>query len=86
MAHANDKFFPVLVRVAVPEGGFGATYPKFVAYLDQACGKGGWAIHPTYRSAFPRDAVFFHFTDPTVAAPFLEAFELEALAVNRAST
>lgn len=80
-AHADDKRFPVRVRVAVPEGGFGTEYPKFVAYLDRACGKGGWAIHPAYRSAFPQDAVFFYFADPSVAPLFLEMFGLAALEV-----
>lgn len=78
-ARIDERRFPVRVRVAVPEGGFGKRMDDMVCHLDDVTGRGRWARHPAGRDAILVDATFFYFADVAAAAVFLEAFGLETV-------
>ena len=41
-----ERRFPVRVRIAVPEGGFGRQFAVMHDWLDAVCGEGGWSSAP----------------------------------------
>lgn len=78
---ADEKRFPVRVRVVVPDGGFVTCGPNLYPWLDDKCGRFNWAFHPAYQTSYPVDSVYVYFSDMAVASEFLEAFNLETLEV-----
>ena len=80
-ARIDERRYPVRIRIAAPPGGFGPRHADMIRYLDQNCGRDGWAEHPAYRTAFPINAVFIYFSDAAGVAPFLDAFKLETVEI-----
>lgn len=62
------------VLIAVPPSGFGAQIAIMRAWLDQSCGRGGWASAPAGRAGVVNDAVAFYFADRAAARAFVERF------------
>jgi hypothetical protein len=46
MIREAERRFPVRLRVAVPEGGFGEWLDRTIAWLDENCGADGWVMTP----------------------------------------
>jgi hypothetical protein len=82
----DDRYFPVRVRIAVPQGGFGEQLNLMYGWLNMHAGRGNFAIHSA-----PNDlnavlnaitgversrvgAALFYFMDVSVARAFVERF------------
>jgi hypothetical protein len=69
----DDRYFPVRVRICVPEGGFGEQLNVMYGWLNMHAGRGNFAIHGA-----PNDlglgAAFFYCMDVCVAKAFVERF------------
>ena len=78
----DDRFFPVRVRIAVPQGGFGEQLNVMPGWLNMHAGRGNFAIHsaPNDLNAITGversrvDAALFYFMDVSVARAFVERF------------
>jgi hypothetical protein len=78
----DDRFFPVRVRIAVPQGGFGEQLNVMHGWLNMHAGRGNFAIHsaPNDLNAITGversrvDAALFYFVDVGVARAFVERF------------
>lgn len=66
-----ERRFPVRVRVAVPEGGFGQRIDGMRRWLDDNCGADGWAMTPAGLRGVVNDAVAIYFADAALAAAFV---------------
>ena len=64
-----DRRYPVRIRVAVPDGGFGQRLDQIHAWLDQNAGAEGWAW-TRFRGVL-NDAVSIYFADATMASAFV---------------
>jgi len=62
------------VLVAVPPRGFGAQLPIMRAWLDESCGRAGWASAPAGTGGILNDAVAFYFADCDAARAFVDRF------------
>ena len=62
------------VLVAVPPDGFGRQLAIMRAWLDQHCGKAGWASAPAGLAGIVNDAIAFYFPDRAAAGAFIERF------------
>jgi hypothetical protein len=71
MISEAEKRFPVRVRVAVPEGGFGERLNRMHAWLDENCGADGWVMTPSGLRGVVNDAVAVYFLDAQHAAAFV---------------
>lgn len=71
---AAERRFPVRVRIAVPQGGFGRQLAVMHAWLDEVCGKAGWTSAPAGRAGIVNDAVAFYFDDAVFAQAFVNRF------------
>ncbi|HTQ33343.1 MAG TPA: hypothetical protein VMI30_04155 [Stellaceae bacterium] len=69
-----ERQFPVRVRVAVPEGGFGRQLAVMHDWLDEVCGEAGWASAPAGLTGIVNDAVAFYFDDTGLAQAFVNRF------------
>ena len=69
-----ERRFPVRVRVAVPEGGFGRQLAVMHDWLDAVCGEGGWSSAPAGLTGVVNDAVAFYFDDTGSAEAFVNRF------------
>jgi hypothetical protein len=69
----DDRFFPVRVRIGVPEGGFGEQLNVMHGWLNLHAGRGNFAIHSAPND-LGIDAALFYFMDVTVARAFVERF------------
>ncbi len=75
---ADDKYFPIRVRVQVPEEGFGYKLSEMHAWLDVNAGRGRWGWNAdNVLSRTARDATSFYLLDEQLIAPFIEAFGLK---------
>jgi hypothetical protein len=72
--HDAERRFAVRVRIAVPQGGFGRQFSDMHAWLDDACGKAGWASAPAGLGGVANDAVAFYFDDAAIAQAFVNRF------------
>ena len=82
-ARENASRFPVQVRIAVPEGGLITCGPDLYPWLDRHCnGRSGWAFIPSYNVTRPVESVVLCVADISVAADFLEAFDLETVELS----
>jgi hypothetical protein len=78
----DDRFFPVRVRIAVPQGSFGEQLNLMYGWLNMHAGRGNFAIHsaPNDLNAITGversrvDAALFYFMDVSVARAFVERF------------
>jgi hypothetical protein len=78
----DDRFFPVRVRIGVPQGGFGEQLNVMHGWLNMHAGRGNFAIHSapndlnviTGVERSRVDAALFYFVDITVARAFVERF------------
>ena len=73
----DDRFFPVRVRIAVPQGGFGEQLNVMHGWLNMHAGRGNFAIHSApndLNAVLGRDAALFYFVDVSVARAFVERF------------
>jgi len=72
----DDRFFPVRVRIAVPQGGFGEQLNLIYGWLNMHAGRGNFAIRaPNDLNAITGvDAALFYFLDVSVAKAFVERF------------
>ena len=74
---SDDRFFPVRVRIAVPQGGFGEQLNVMHGWLNMHVGRGNFAMHSAPNdlyAALTVEAVFFYFVDISVARAFIERF------------
>jgi hypothetical protein len=74
---SDDRYFPVRVRIAVPQDGFGEQLNTMYGWLNMHAGRGNYAIHGTPNdlyAALSVEAVFFYFVDISVAKAFVERF------------
>ena len=79
---ADEKRFPVRIRIATPEGGTITFGPEFYTWLDGRCGgRKGWAMHDAYSTTRPVGSFYLYVPDVVVAAEFLERFNLETVEV-----
>jgi len=62
------------VLIAVPPAGFGAQLTIMRAWLDQNCGRDGWASAPAGHNGIVNDAVAFYFADREAARAFVGRF------------
>ena len=69
----DDRFFPVRVRIAVPQGGFGEQLNVMHGWLNMRAGRGNFAIHSAPND-LRIDAALFYFMDIAVARAFVERF------------
>jgi hypothetical protein len=70
----SERQFPVRVRIAVPPDGFGRQLAVMHAWLDGACGPGGWGTAPAGLAGVVNDAVAFYFADAASAHAFVNRF------------
>jgi len=73
----DDRFFPVRVRIAVTQRGFGGQVNVMYGWLNMPAGRGNFAIHcaPNDLNAITGvDAALFYFLDVSVAKAFVERF------------
>ncbi|HEY1797224.1 MAG TPA: hypothetical protein VGG57_14025 [Stellaceae bacterium] len=70
----TDRAFPVRVRLAVPPDGFGRQLATMHAWLDETCGRDGWASAPAGVAGIVNDAVAFYFEDAAFAHAFVNRF------------
>ncbi|MGO8921124.1 MAG: hypothetical protein ACLQJR_35005 [Stellaceae bacterium] len=68
-----ERHFPVRVRVAVPQGGFGHQYNLIFRWLDQFVGKAKY-WHGAGSSAYGAETVFFYFLTVEAAKAFVDRF------------
>jgi hypothetical protein len=66
-----ESRFPVRVRIAIPDGGFGERLNRIQAWLDNDCGADGWAITPAAPSDGVNDAVAVYFHNAALASAFV---------------
>ena len=74
---ADDRYFPVRVRIAVPPGGFGEQLNAMHGWLNLHAGRGNFAIHGAphdVSAVLGTDAAHFYFADISVAKAFVERF------------
>jgi len=69
-----ERNFPVRVRVAVPQDGFGRQLLVMHAWLDEVCGEAGWTSAPAGLAGVVNDAVAFYFDDTAFAQAFVNRF------------
>ena len=69
-----ERQFPVRVRIAVPQGGFGRQLAVMHAWLDEVCGEAGWTSAPAGLAGVVNDAVAFYFDDTALAQAFVNRF------------
>ena len=73
----DDRFFPVRVRIAVPQGGFGEQLNVMYGWLNMHAGRGNFAIHSVpndLNAVLGSDAAHFYFVSIEVARAFVERF------------
>jgi hypothetical protein len=82
----DDRFFPVRVRIAVPQGGFGDQLNVMYGWLNLHAGRGNFAIYSannTLNAVLGSDAALFYFMDVSVARAFVERFACGLTVVSR---
>ncbi len=62
------------VLIAVPPAGFGPQLRIMRAWLDQSCGREGWASAPAGHGGIVNDSVAFFFAERAAARAFVERF------------
>lgn len=75
---ADEKYFPIRVRVRVPQEGFGYQLGEIHAWLNTHAGRGRWgwnADNVLTRGA--QDAVSFYLLDATLITLLIETFDLQ---------
>jgi hypothetical protein len=72
-----ERYFPVRVRVAVPDEGFGAQFDAMHAWLEAQIGRGAFWIGAS--SGPSQDAALFYFLDVDAAKGFIDRFACGAL-------
>jgi len=83
-ARDNARRFPVQVRIAVPEGGMRTRGADLYAWLDRHCGgRSGWTFLQSYEVTRPVDSILLCVSDISVAADFLETFDLETVELTK---
>ena len=70
---AAERYFPVRVRIGIPQGGFGEQLNVMHGWLNMHAGRGNFAIHSAPND-LGVDAAFFYFVDIGVAKAFVERF------------
>lgn len=73
-----ERFFPVRVRIAVPEGGFGAQLDDMSAWLRGQFGHDAFWIGSSAGPAV-QDSALFYFLDAETATAFVDRFACGAL-------
>lgn len=73
---ADQTVFPLMVRVAVPEGGFGQQLDDMYAWLDRHVGQRRYAHNADSIPGY-QDAMSFHFFEIGHMTGFLAQFEFE---------
>lgn len=66
-----ERRFPVRVRVAISDAGFGQRLNRMHAWLDENCGADGWSITPAGMRGVVNDAITVYFRDAKLAAAFV---------------
>jgi hypothetical protein len=81
----DDRDFPVRVRVAIPERGFGNQLNEMHGWLNMHAGRGKYAVHSTnaHYAALGCEAMFVYFVDIGVAKAFVERFSCGLAVVKR---
>lgn len=75
---ADEKYFPIKVRVLVPEEGFGHKIDEMHTWLNDRAGRSRWGWNAdNVLSRGARDAMSFYLLDEQLIVPFIEAFGLE---------
>ena len=80
-----ERPFPVRMRIAVPQAGFGRQLGVMHAWLDEVCGEAGWTSAPAGLTGVVNDAVAFYFDDTALARAFVNRFccGYRAVEINR---
>jgi hypothetical protein len=71
-ARLDERAFPVRVRIAVPEEGFGKRLNQMYDWLSREAGRGNHASHGAGHGIM--DAMAVYFRDVETAAAFIRAF------------
>lgn len=75
---ADEKYFPIRVRVQVPEEGFGYKLGEIHCWLNTHAGRGHWGWNAdNVLSRGARDAVSLYLLDARLIVPLTETFNLE---------
>ncbi len=75
---ADEKYFPIRVRVRVPEEGFGYKLGEIHCWLNTHAGRGRWGWNAdNVLSRGARDAVSLYLLDARLIVPLTETFNLE---------
>ena len=75
---SDEKFFPIRVRVQLPEEGFGGRIEEISAWMDQQAGRGCWGWNgDNVLSRGVQDAMSFYLLDAQLIVPLIETFGLE---------
>jgi hypothetical protein len=65
-----DRRFPIRIAIKVPPASLGARYNRMMAWLDEHCGVGGWAITPAGTLDLVNDAMAIYVDTPSCALAF----------------
>ncbi|WP_162947024.1 hypothetical protein [Ruegeria sp. EL01] len=75
---ADENYFPIRIRVRVPEEGLGRRLDEMTLWLDENAGRGRWGWNADcVLSTKSRDAASIYLMDPGLVAPMIRAFDLE---------
>lgn len=75
---ADEKFYPIRVRIQVPEEGFGYRLDDIHAWLNARAGRGRWGWNgDNVFSRTAQDAVSVYLLDPSLVSELVERFGLE---------
>jgi hypothetical protein len=66
-----ERRFPVRIKLAVPDGGFGRHLAEINRWLDENCGADAWAMTPAGLRGVVNDAVAIYFEDAALASAFV---------------
>ena len=83
---SDDRYFPVRVRIGVPQGGFGEQLNVMHGWLNMHAGRGNFAIHSApndLNASLRTDAAVLYFVDIAVARAFVERFACGLAVVQR---
>src|SRR5215831_14775205 len=69
-----ERRHPVRLRIAVPPEGLGRQLEIMHAWLDEICGKDGWATAPAGTTGILNDALALYFEDTAFAHAFVALF------------
>jgi hypothetical protein len=66
-----ERRFPARIKIGVPPEGLGRQLTDIMAWLDQNCGAGNWAMTSAGLRGVVNDPLAIYFMDPALANAFV---------------